>query len=264
MGIECGDFGPPMTEVDLDLAEVLPLFQQMRRITMPQRVGVGGLGDATGPECQPKGPLHGRTAQRFGGRGRALAVGTRGGKQQPRMLVGAPEFAQQEQRALGQRHIAIGIALATADVQQRALGVHVANLQAQGFAQPQPAGVDRRQTHPVIQGRDPREDRPHFAGREHDRQFERGPGADELQFPGPDAAQCFLPKEFEGAKDLGGGLPGDLFDVLEMEAVLAELLGGERVGGLPVVFAELAQTGPISFLGAGLEREEGEVVGKRF
>ena len=77
-----------------------------------------------------------------------------------------------------------------------------------------------------------------------------GIGADQGQFVRPGPAQGFLPKQFEGANGLGGRLPGDLLDGLEVNTVLPELLGGDEVGGFAVVLAELADTGVIGFDGA--------------
>jgi hypothetical protein len=85
-----------------------------------------------------------------------------------------------------------------------------------------------------------------------------------LEFGRPDAFEGFLPEKFEGADDLGGGLAGDLLDRLEMDAVLAELLGGDQVGGFGMELGELAQTGEIGLSGARGDGEEGEVIGERF
>ena len=59
------------------------------------------------------------------------------------MAMGLPLLAQKLQGALGQGNIAIPVALAAADVQEHAFGVDVAHPEAQAFAQPQAAGVNR-------------------------------------------------------------------------------------------------------------------------
>jgi len=46
MRVDDGGVGAFMAEVDLDLAEVLALFEQMRGVTVPQRMHVRGLFDA--------------------------------------------------------------------------------------------------------------------------------------------------------------------------------------------------------------------------
>jgi hypothetical protein len=47
-----------------------------------------------------------------------------------------------------------------------------------------------------------------------------------------------------------------------VDAILAELLGRDEVGGFGVVFAELAQTGIIRLLGAGADGQELQVIGE--
>jgi len=102
----------------------------------------------------------------------------------------------------------------------------------------------------MIQGRHGREHAAHFAGGEDDGQFELGIGADQFQFVGPGAFEGFFPEKFEGADDLGAGLAGDFLFGLEMNAILAEFLGGDPVRGLGVELAELAEAGVIGLAGA--------------
>jgi hypothetical protein len=56
------------------------------------------------------------------------------------------------------RDVAVAIAFAAADVQEQALGVDIAHLQAQAFAQTESAGIDRGQADAVIEGLDLGED----------------------------------------------------------------------------------------------------------
>jgi hypothetical protein len=114
----------------------------------------------------------------------------------------------------------------------------------------------------MIEGGHVGEDAAHLGGGENDRQFELRRGAGEGDLGGPGTLEGFLPKEFDRAERLGGALAGELFDGLEVEEVLAELLGTELLGRTLKMFAELADTGPVSLLGARLEREEAEVVGE--
>jgi hypothetical protein len=51
---------------------------------------------------------------------------------------------------------------------------------------------------------------------------------------------------------------------LEMDAILAELLGGDEVGGFAVKLAQLAQAGEVGLFGAGADGQEFEVIGERF
>jgi hypothetical protein len=66
----------------------------------------------------------------------------------------------------------------------------------------------------------------------------------------------------EGADDLGGGLAGEVLFRFEVEAVLAELLGRDQVGGFAVVFAQLADAGVVGLFGAGADGHEGQVIGE--
>ena len=194
---------------------------------------VGVLLDPAGVEGQPEGALEGGTAHRLGGAGGAQAVVALGWEQQGGMAMGFPLLAQEVKRALGQRDVTIGVALAAADVDQPPLGINVADFQMQAFAQAQAAGIDRGQSDPMIQGFDRRQNPAHFAGSEDHGQFELGLSADQDQFVGRLAAEGFFPKELDRAEGLGGGLVGDFLDRLEVNEVLADLFGGKEAGPSP-------------------------------
>ena len=68
----------------------------------------------------------------------------------------------------------------------------------------------------------------------------------------------------EGADGLGAGLTGDLLVGFEMDAILAELFGGDQIGGFAVELTELADTGVVGFLGAGTDGQELEIIGEGF
>ena len=180
------------------------------------------------------------------------------------MAMAFPLLAQEEQGAFGQRDVAILIAFAAADMQEHALGVDVADLQVQAFTQAQAAGIDEDEADAVVQGGNGGQDASCFGGGQDDGEFELGIGADQLEFVGPGAFEGFLPEELEGADDLGGGLAGDLLVGLEVDAILAELLGGDEIGGFAVELAQLAQAGEVGLLGAGADGQEFEVIGERF
>ena len=175
-----------------------------------------------------------------------------------------PLLAQQLQRAQRQRDVAILVALAAADMQEHALGVDVTHLETQTLAQPQTAGVEGDQADPVIERRHGGQDAAHLAGREDHRQLELRVGAGQLHFHGPGAAERFFPEDLEGADGLGAGLAGDLFVLLEVDAVLAELLRRDQVGGFVVVLAELAEAGAVGLFGAGTDGQELQVIGEGF
>jgi hypothetical protein len=114
----------------------------------------------------------------------------------------------------------------------------------------------------MVQGVHATQDLPHLGGGEDDGEFELGGGAGELQFGGPGTLEGFLPEELEGADRLRGGLAGEAAFGLEVEEVVAELLGRDEVGRLGVMLTELADAGPVTLLRAGQERQEAEVVGE--
>jgi hypothetical protein len=178
------------------------------------------------------------------------------------MVMGSPELAQEQQGALGQRHVAVPITLAAADVQQGALAIDIRDLQAQAFAQAQAAGVDGGQGDAMIEGFDAAQDFADLIWGEDDGEFELGSGAGELDFTGPGTLEGCFPEQFDGADRLGGGLAGEAAFGFEVEEVLAELLGRDEVGGLGVMLTELADAGPVRLLGAGQEREEAQVLGE--
>jgi len=257
-----GDERAFVAEVDLDLAEVLALLEQMRGVRMSQGVNVRGLFDAAGLQREPEGALQRGATHGFRGRGGALSAVTFGGKEERGMTVGFPLLAQQPQGAFGQGHVTIVVALAGADVQEHPFGINVADGQREPFAQAQAAGVNEAQTNAMVQGRHRGQNAAHFGRREHDRQFELGIGAGQFQFVGPDAFEGLLPEELEGADDLGGSLAGDFLFGLEMDAVLAELLGRNQVGRFGVELTELAEAGKVGLFGAGADGQELEVVGE--
>jgi len=147
-------------------------------------------------------------------------------------------------------------------VQEHATGVNVAHLQFDPFAQTEAAGIDGGQGDAMIQGGHALEEAAHLGGRENDGQFELGIGADQFHLGRPGAAEGFFPEEFEGAEGLGGGLPGDPLDGLEMNEVLAELLGADLIGRTIEMFTQLPDTGEIGLLGAGTDGQKLQVGGE--
>ena len=187
---------------------------------------------------------------------------TLGGKEQSAVVMGFPLLAQEMQGALGQRYVAVLVAFARADVQEHALGIDVEDLQLEPFTQTQAAGVDGDQTDAMIQKGDASQDTSHLGSGEDDGQFELGIGTDQFDFGRPGLAEGFLPEEFDGAESLGGSLAGDLLDGLEVDEVLAELLGRDLVGGEVEMFAELTDTGEVGLFGAGTDGQELQIRGE--
>jgi hypothetical protein len=175
------------------------------------------------------------------------------------MTVSFPKLAQPLERALGQRDVAIPIAFATANVQEQALGIDVADLQPQTFAQAQAAGVEGAKGDPMIQRGHRRQDLAHFGGREHDREFELGISADELDCGRPKSLEGFFPEQFDRAERLGGSLTRDLLDALELEEVLAQFLDGDLIGRFLIALAQLADTCQVGRDGARAQGQQEQI-----
>jgi hypothetical protein len=69
------------------------------------------------------------------------------------------------------------------------------------------------------------QDAARFRCGENDRELELGIGAGQFQLARPDPLERLFPKDLDGADGLGGGLAGDFLYGLEMDAILANLLG---------------------------------------
>jgi hypothetical protein len=80
----------------------------------------------------------------------------------------------------------------------------------------------------------------------------------------PDAFERLFPEQLDGTDGLGAGLAGDLLVALEMDAILANLLGRDQLGRFVVELTELADAGVVGLLGAGADGQKFEIVGERF
>jgi hypothetical protein len=61
---------------------------------------------------------------------------------------------------------------------------------------------------------------------------------------------------------LGAGLAGDPLFRLEMDAILAEVLGRKQIRGLAVILADLADAGVIGLFGARADGQQLQVIGE--
>ena len=145
-------------------------------------------------------------------------------------------------------------------MEQAAFAIDVADFQAQAFAQAQAARVNQRQTNPMIQRGDGREQAADLGGGEDDREFEARVSAGELNLGRPGTAEGFFPEQLDGAEGLGGGWPGELLLDLEVQEVLAEFFGRDQVGGLGVKLAEFEDAGPVAQDAAFGQREQAQIV----
>lgn len=134
VGVDGGDDGAFVAEVDLDLTEVLALFEKVGGVGMAQGMDMGCFFDAAGVQSEPESALQSGAIDRLGGGACAQATVTLGGKEPLGMAMGLPLLAEQLQSALGQGHVTIAIAFAGADVKEHAFTVDVGNLDVQALA----------------------------------------------------------------------------------------------------------------------------------
>jgi hypothetical protein len=260
MSVDGRHGGTLVAEVDLDLAKVLALLKEMSRITVAQTVNVGGLLDSAGLKGEAEGALQSGAIDRLGRGESALTAVTFGREKPLRVTMGLPLLAEPLQGALGQGNAAIRIALARANVQEPALGIHIRDLEVQTFAQAQAARVDGEQTNAVIQGGDLSKDLTDFLGGEDDRQLELRIGPDQLDFSGPGLTEGFFPEELDGADGLSGSLASEFLLCFQMEEVLPEFFRGDQVGRFAVKLAEFANASPVAQDGAFSQGQQAEVI----
>ena len=171
--------------------------------------------------------------------------------------MGFPLLAQEHQGALGQRDVAIPVALAGADMEEHALGIEVTDLQAQALAQAQAAGVKSDEANAVVQGGNGRQDPTNLGGAEDDGEFDLGIGPDQLHLTGPGATKGLFPEHLDRTQGLGARLAGDLLLGLEMDEVLANLLDGDEFRRTIVELAKVPDAGQAGLDGARADGQEG-------
>jgi len=262
VGIDGRDHRAAMTEVDLELAQVFALFEEVGGVGMAQGVDRGVLLDAAGIEGQAEGALECGAAHRLGGGAGALATVALGGEQQLGMAMGTPQLAEQIQGALRQRNEAVAVSFATADVKEHPTRIDVGHVEVEGFAQAQAAGIDGAQSDAVVESGHRCENTADLLGGEDHRQPGLGGGAGEGEFGRPGALEGLFPEQLDGAEGLRGGGTGETTLGLEVDEVLTQVLGLKPIRGATEVLGQLAQTGPVGALAAGLEGQEREVVGE--
>lgn len=264
MSIDRGGDWTDVTQVDLDLTQVLALFQQVGCVTVAQRMYMSGFAHVADVQGQTKSPLQSAAVDGFSGGGRSVARVAFSGEEQSGMAMSLPQFPESFQSALRKRNVAVAVAFAAADMQEHALWIDVADGDLQTFAQTQAARIDGEQADSMIQSLDLVEHASDFLGRENDREFKLGIGPDHLHFRGPRALQSFFPEEFDGAQSLRGSLPCDFLFGFEVDEVLSEFLRIDQFGGFVVELAELAQATPVRFGRACTEGQESQIIGEGF
>jgi hypothetical protein len=187
-----------------------------------------------------------------------------GGKKPDGIVMSFPERAQMFQGSRRQGHVPVAIAFAGADVEEHPSGIDVGHLQMQPFTQAQPAGVKSDERDALVQSGDAAEDEAHLLRREDDGQLESGLSANQFQFHRPIPPQALFPKKLNRAEGLRRCLAGDLLDALEVDEILAQLLGRDEVWRGVEMLGPLADTGQISLLGARGDGHELEILGEGF
>src|SRR4030095_14706730 len=143
-----------------------------------------------------------------------------GRKEQQGIVMLLPILAQQLQRSFRQRDVTVFCAFAVADVNHQARAVDVGHAQIRSFLPTQAAGVDGGETNVVARQSDATEYLSHFRQAEDDGQFLFWGWTHQTE-GGPILFQRALKEELNAADGDGGRAARVMFDVLEIEEVLA-------------------------------------------
>ncbi len=103
----------------------------------------------------------------------------------------------------------------------------------------QTTGIDGGETCPVAGKSDAVQNRSNLFKAQDDRKFLLSRGTDESQ-SAPLALESMLEEEFDAAKSNGAGRTGELFDIFEVEEILAKVFFGDQIGRFLAVFGKLA------------------------
>ena len=129
MQIDDGVFNLAMTEQHLDGAQISARFEQVRGVTVPQRVRRDMLPDPSSLRCQSAS-----FPRNFGGDGNVRSpVLYCAGKQKVLRLHPAPVDTERLEKLLAQRNIAIMTTFPLPDVNHHPLAVDIGDLQATQF-----------------------------------------------------------------------------------------------------------------------------------
>ena len=160
-----------MTEIGLDEPQIDAGFEQVGGIGMTQGMNAGIFLDAAFLQRGFEGALDTALVHRLRGRRHGHAGACGGRKEPDGMAVGAPLLAQQSQRALRQRHVAVLVALAVPDMEHPPLAVNISDLQTDTFQQAQAARVNGRQAHAIVGATQAHENLAHLSDAEYSGQL---------------------------------------------------------------------------------------------
>jgi hypothetical protein len=156
--------------------------------------------------------------------------------------------AQEVERGVGQRHVAILAALAM-DVEQLAIAVDVRDLEAGAFHQTESAGVDGGEADAVDGDPDHAENAPDLVAAQHHGELLLALGSRHVE-DGPWARERLLVEELDPAEGDGVGAAGDLLDGGQVEQVLAHVLLAQQIWRRPMESGELGDGADVGLHGA--------------
>jgi len=162
--------------------------------------------------------------------------------------VRAPVLAQELERGVGERDVAVLASLAV-DLDKFAVAVHVGDLKPCAFHEAEAAGVDGGEAGAVHWHPDAIEDPPDLLSAQNNRKLFLTLGPGDLE-DHPLAAQGVLVEELEAAEGNGVGAAGDFLDGGEVEEVVTELLFREGVGRGMIEAGQLGDGADVRLHGA--------------
>ena len=151
-----------------------------------------------------------------------------GWEEQLRIPMRLPVLAQNLQSTLRQRHEAILGSLAMTNVNHHSTAVNISDSKMCSLLQPQPAHVDRRETHPVAQQPDTTEDLSSLFDAEDGGELFLAGRTNQLEHR-PFSPQRPLDKELDPAQRDGRCGACIVLDILDVQEILSEFFLGHQV-----------------------------------
>src|SRR6266498_2653818 len=210
----------------------------------------GGLVQANLLHRAVKGFLHASLIHRLGSASALTAIGTTAGKKPDWIAMAQPVRAQQREGLLWQWDRTVLIAFARANVQLHTGTINLGNLERHTFEQAQATAVDHAQTGTVVWQVDLSEELPDLLDAQHHGQLLWQVRADEVA-ERPGAHQRVGVEERDGIESDIDGVGREVFDIAQIEEILAHFLVGDQVRRLRVVESELLDRSEVGLLGTG-------------
>lgn len=228
--IDHGGVEAVMPEVLLDAANVDTGFEQMSGITVAKGMDGNPFFKIELCHSPSQGALDGGFFHRHGCRGTFFAASPELWKDQAWVAMGRPIVTQGVQGDLGQGDIPVLGALAAMDMDAHALFVNIADLQVQGFVEPQSTGINGGEIGFVLRGGNGAENSLDFIDTEHRGQAVFPFDMDERQGV-PVALEHIDEEEFDAAvaDPHGGGRP--FVDISAVQKIVLKLGLGNLIRG---------------------------------